>query len=172
MVMTPITNESLPYIYPKQAYPTSSKARLALGEASNLSSLGQHDKAIAVLDIAINDCNPNPYLFYNRGYYHSLEANFEKAIPDYQRCLDLEPHNPTGWNCYGYALARNGQQNDAIRAYSQAIDQHPSEGAQYFLRAASFLMAGDLTRMLADMDAGMLRNGVVQRRLIGEVLGS
>ena len=83
--MAPITNESLPYIYPKQAYPTSSKARQALGEASNLSSLGQHDKAIAVLDIAINDCNPNPYLFYNRGYYHSLEANFEKAIPDYQR---------------------------------------------------------------------------------------
>ena len=170
--MAAITNESLPYIYPKQAYPTSSKARLALGEASNLAALGHRDKAIAVLGIAITDDYPNPYLYYNRAYYLSLEANFEKAILDYQRCLELEPHNPTAWNCYGYALARNGQQHDAIMAYSQAIDQHPSEGAQYFLRAASFLMAGDLTCMLADMDAGKLRNGIVQRQLIGEVLDS
>ena len=170
--MAPITNESLPYIYPKQAYPTSSKARLALGEASDLAALGQREKAIAVLDNAITADDPNPYLYYNRGYYHCLEANFEKAILDYQSCLDLEPTNPTAWNCYGYALARNGQQHAAIRAYSQAIDQHPTEGASYFLRAASFLMAGDLTRMLADMDAGKLRNGVVQRRLISEVINS
>jgi len=170
--MPPITNESLPYIYPKQAYPTSRKASLALGEASNLAALGQREKAIAVLDDAIRADDPNPYLYYNRGYYHCLEANFEKAILDYQSCLDLEPNNPTAWNCYGYALARNGQQHAAIRAYSQAIDQHPTEGSSYFLRAASFLMAGDLTRMLADMDAGKLRNGVVQRRLISEVIDS
>ena len=170
--MAPITNESLPYIYPKQAYPTSSMARLALGEASDLAALGQREKAIAVLDNAITADDPNPYLYYNRGYYHSLEANFEKAILDYQSCLGLEPHNPTAWNCYGYVLARSGQHYAAIRAYSQAIDQHPSEGAQYFLRAASFLLAGDLTCMLADIDAGKLWNGVVQRRLIGEVLDS
>ena len=168
--MAPIIDESLPYLYPEKSYPTSLEARWALDEASSLAALGQLDLAITVLDIAIASDNPNPYLYYNRGHSFSLLANYQSAIRDSSSCLALEPHTPPAWTCYGYALARNGQQHNAINAYSKAIDQHPSEGAYYFLRAASFLMAGDLASTLADIDAGRQRNGIVPRKLIGEIL--
>ena len=170
--MAPITDESLPYLDPEKPYPTSPEARFALDNASSHAAVGQLDMAIMVLDVAIASDNPNPYLHYNRGHYFSLLANYQSAIDDYRSCLALEPYNPTAWTCYGYALARNGQQHNAINAYSKAIDQNPSEGAHYFLRAASFLAAGDIVNTLADIDAGKQCNGIVPRRLIGEVLKS
>ena len=168
--MSPITAESLPYIYPNQAYPTSSDALVALRHACELSSKGLYDESIAVLDLAIDTGEPNPYLHYNRAHSNAMLANYEMAVLDYNRCLELEPLNPTAWCSYGYSLARCGRQLEAISAYNQAINQHPSEGANYFLRAASLLMAGDMDGVLSSIEAGKQLNGVVMRRLIEEVL--
>lgn len=170
LVMPPITAESLPYIYPKQAYPTSSDALVALRHASELSSKGLYDESIAVLDVAIDTGEPNPYLHYNRAHSNAMQANYEVAVDDYSRCLELEPLNPTAWCSYAYSLARCNRQLEAIAAYTQAINQHPSEASNYFLRAASLLMAGDMAGVLSDIDEGKRLNGVVMRRLIAEVL--
>jgi len=107
--MPPITAESLPYIYPKRAYPTSSDALNALRDASELSSKGLYDESIAVLDIAVDTGEPNPYLHYNRAHSNAMLANYEMAADDYSRCLELEPFNPTAWCSYGYSLARCGR---------------------------------------------------------------
>ena len=168
--MPPITAESLPYIYPKQAYPTSSDALDALRHASELSSKGLYDESIAVLDVAIDTEEPNPYLHYNRAHSNAMLANYEMAVEDYIRCLELEPLNPTAWCSYGYSLARCGRQLEAISAYSQAINQHPTEGANYFLRAASLLIAGDISATIADIENGSNLGGKPQQKLIREVL--
>ena len=168
--MAPITAESLPYIYPKQAYPTSSDALVALRHASELSSKGLFDESIAVLDLAIDTGEPNPYLHYNRAHSNAMLANYEMAVDDYSRCLELEPLNPTAWCSYGYSLARCGRQLEAISAYSQAINQHSTEGANYFLRAASLLMAGDISATIADIEKGCNLGGKPQQNLIREVL--
>jgi len=166
----PIKTESLPYIYPNRAYPTSTEALNALRYASTLEEDGLYKQSIAVLDAAIASSEPNPYLHYNRAHSNAMMANYEVAAEDYSRCLALEPLNPTAWCSYGYSLARCGRQLEAIYAYNQAINQHPAEGSNYFLRAASLLMAGDLAGLLSDIEVGKQLKGVVMRRLIAEVL--
>jgi len=170
--MPPITAESLPYIYPNQTYPTSSDALSAIRQVSTLISKGFYEKAIAILDTTIDGNKPNPYLHYNRGHCKAMLADYEAAAVDYNRCLELEPLNPTAWCSYAYSLARCERHLEAIAAYTLAISQHPSEGANYFLRGASLLMEGDLAGVLSDIDKGKQLNGVVMRRLIAEVLGA
>ncbi len=73
--------------------------------------------------------------FYERGGYYFSTRDYDGAIRDYRRAIELQPDFPTAHNRLGRALMAKGQLNDAAGEFRKAIEQRNGNysAAQYNL---------------------------------------
>jgi tetratricopeptide (TPR) repeat protein len=61
--------------------------------------------------------------FYERGAYNFSSRNFDGAIRDYRRALELQPEFPEAHNRLGRALLMQGKIGDAADEFRRAVEQ-------------------------------------------------
>jgi serine/threonine-protein kinase len=73
--------------------------------------------------------------FYERGNYNFSSRDFERAIADYRRAIELQPEYPSAHNRLGWVLMMKGQVGEAEREFREAIRQSGGNfaAAQYNL---------------------------------------
>ncbi|HEV2705379.1 MAG TPA: serine/threonine-protein kinase [Pyrinomonadaceae bacterium] len=73
--------------------------------------------------------------FYERGNYNFSSRDFERAIADYRRAIELQPEFPSAHNRLGWVLMMKGQVGEAEREFREAIRQSDGNfaAAQYNL---------------------------------------
>lgn len=116
--------------------------------ALNFKVAEDYDQAITYMNKVIeietkwNKEKPNYRFFMNRGDIYRTICNYQFAIADYHKALDLDPKN---WelktrcaiihNTIGEELYNSKQYEQAIAAFSQAIDCNPKVAQFYINRA-------------------------------------
>jgi hypothetical protein len=76
------------------------------------------------------------------GYFELARSNYDSAIPNFQRALEIQSGKNT-WRIFlGIAQNRNGQPEEAISTLRQAIFQEPSNAEAYKELALALLAAG------------------------------
>ena len=103
--MKPILDEARPFITGDREWVFEPDALEAINLSNELGKAGSLDEALAVLDMAIGQGNPNPYLYYNAGHWLSLQAKFDKACLAYEKSLLMDDRNLSILCSYAYALA-------------------------------------------------------------------
>ncbi|MFW9853622.1 MAG: tetratricopeptide repeat protein [Candidatus Thorarchaeota archaeon] len=87
----------------------------------------ENEKAIALLEEALDTFTHNPELHRMAGLVYSNLGDHSKAIEHFKKALTLEPsHHQTWWNL-GNVYEMKGQFKDAKHAYDQAAEVALSE---------------------------------------------
>lgn len=65
---------------------------------------------------------PSAYYYIERGLLYMDNFNFDQAMEDYRKALELEPENIYAYNNIGYVLQAKGQFEEAIPYFSKSIE--------------------------------------------------
>jgi Flp pilus assembly protein TadD len=67
----------------------------------------------------------------------------DAAIDDFNRSLQIDPHDARAFHMRGLALESKGENRAAINDFNRAIELNPEYGAAYHSRAALYAKLGE-----------------------------
>lgn len=101
-------------------------------KAISSSNAGRLDEAISYLGTAINQDPDFFHAFYERGLLFGYKGEFDRAIADFTRSLELNPNDPEAYNNRGLTYARGKNLLDkAIFDFTKAIQIDPGFADAY-----------------------------------------
>lgn len=86
------------------------------------------------LTAAIKMQRKNPEAYFMRGFYYQTIHEFQKALFDYRKVVDLDPSNALAYynvGCINYDVK---QYKEALRAFNICIQMDPSQIQAYYMR--------------------------------------
>ena len=98
-------------------------------------------RSIAYFDEAIEALAQKPdkstlfTAYYNRGFAHFRHRNYNRAVEDYTKALELSPNDAEVYFDRGIARFHNRDFDDAICDYTQALKLKPYYAEVYHNRA-------------------------------------
>jgi tetratricopeptide (TPR) repeat protein len=90
--------------------------------------------------------------YYNRGIAFYSEGNFESAIVDYTRAIELDPDFPDSFNNRGAAYFSLRNYEAALLDYNRAIELKPDYTNAFVGRGITYTELGDYESALADFN--------------------
>ncbi|WP_152475488.1 hypothetical protein [Roseovarius sp. THAF9] len=109
------------------------KAQALLDEAMARREVYDYDAAMAAAEALVEYCPGYAEGYNQRAFIHFLRQDFESALPDLARTLELQPRHVaarTGQALTLHALGRPGEAALALRA---ALDMNPWLGERHLL---------------------------------------
>jgi len=88
------------------------------------------------------DCSREAHVLKVQGDAHARKNNFDKAIQQYWKAIDLDPTSIAVWNNLGYSYAKSGNFDQAIQYYLKAIDLDPTSIAVWNNLGYSYAKSG------------------------------
>jgi tetratricopeptide (TPR) repeat protein len=113
-------------------------------EGLSLLKAKRYDEAIHVLSRDISEA------YNNRGYAWHLKGDYQRAVVDFTKALDITPDYADAHNNRGLALYQMGEYDRAMSDYNKAIEINPRLAEAYYNRAASWLNKGQYDQAVAD----------------------
>jgi tetratricopeptide (TPR) repeat protein len=103
--------------------------------------LNLNDKAMAIDDSVIKYFPPTFNAYYAKGLALSGKQEFDKAVIQFQKALELNPNNPDLFYNIGLALNNLNRLDEALKVYSRAIELKP-DYVEAFVNRANILNNG------------------------------
>lgn len=92
-------------------------------------SAGNYEEAIKCFSDAISLAPDNHVLYSNRSASYASLHEYEKALEDARKTVELQPDWPKGYSRLGAAYLGQGKAADAAAAYKQGLEKDPSNEA-------------------------------------------
>ena len=108
-----------------------------------LVQVGHSDKALGLLNRAVDVRPSDPEVYYNRGKALFAVKKYKEAIADYSRSITLKPQSPLAMFAQGNALSECGQHQAAILCYDAALGWMKDYAPLYFNRGNTFVDLGN-----------------------------
>ena len=108
------------------------------------------DAAIQACDEAIREAPLGPAAYYNRATEYQNKGDFDHAIGDYTKAIEIDPNFAKAYNNRGVAHRAKGEFDLAIDDYTKAIAIDPKEGDPYANRGDAYKLKGDFDHAAAD----------------------
>ncbi len=121
-------------------------------------ALSRLDKIIEAIEdlnrlIDLNESD-KAELFNNRGYSYMLLKDYEAALKDYNKAIELEPHYASYRFNRAYLYQDNGKNKEAIEDYNVVIELEPENYIAITNRGEAHYAIGDKKKALADFEKG------------------
>jgi tetratricopeptide (TPR) repeat protein len=120
-------------------------------------------------DIAINYCTQAiesgqlsgkglAFAFYRRGNAYSEKGDYDRAIPDYDQAVRLNPSHANAFSNRGVAYAHKGDYDQAILDYAEAIRLNPNHADAFSNRGVAYARKGDYDQAIQNYDEAIRLN--------------
>jgi len=134
------------------AAPVADTAVAANNQGVVYNNKGEYQKAVAVLDKAI-ELDPGFALAYNnRGWAYIELGQYEEAITDCDKAIEFDPDLALAYNNRGLAYVRLGQYEEAVADCNKAIELDPDLALAYSNRGMAYIELGQYEKAIADFD--------------------
>ncbi len=101
--------------------------------------------------IALDDPQ-NAFNYLNRGSAYGLQGEYERAIQDFDRVIELDPQNASVYIRRGLASNDLGEYELSIQDYNKAIELAPQNADAYLLRGRAYYFLGENEHAIQDFD--------------------
>jgi len=88
--------------------------------------------------------------FYDSGTAHMKQGDYDGAIVELTKAIDIDPKNPFAYAARGNAKTGIGALDEAIGDFSKAIELDPTRRVPYINRGVAKVDKGDLDGAIAD----------------------
>ncbi len=88
--------------------------------------------------------------YYNRGLEYQRKGQYDKAISDYSKAIEINPRDAEACYNRGNAYQINGQYDQAISDYNKAIEINPRYAKAYNNRGYAYYEKGEYDRACSD----------------------
>ncbi len=89
---------------------------------------------------------------------HVLRKELDEALADFERCIQLDPKDPTGHSGRGGVNYLKGDFKEAVEDYTQAVDLLPKDPQPLAQRGYAYAGLGDMDKAMADFNAALTLN--------------
>ena len=123
-----------------------------------------YEMDIQNINMALGKTPDNPRLYLNRAFDNYIIQNFEAAISDYSKVIELSPSNAEAYHYLGNCYAHLKQDEKAIGYFNKAIElkDYKYIDSVYNDLAISYIMLGDFNHALDSITKAIENmNGVV-----------
>lgn len=119
-------------------------------------ALANEDAGVRIFALSqiIRTHKDNSYVshaYNNRGYEYDDRGDYEKAIADYTKAIQLKPDYAEAYNNRGISYSNRKQYDKAMDDYSKAIKLNPDYSIAYCNRAGIFIDYGMYKEALKDL---------------------
>lgn len=90
---------------------------------------------------------------YDAGMAEFSLAEFEKAIVEYRRAVELDPNYFDAWHALGMAYLRAGKIPEAIAAGKRSVEINPNDMLAHTSLSMYYMKAGD--KAMAEKEKGL-----------------
>lgn len=98
-------------------------------------------------------CRSRAYVFatvFGSPGYDNYDQAIEAAIADCSRVINLEPVNPAGYYCRGFAHFYKGSLPEAFTDFDRAIELAPNDSQAYYLRGYAYYLSNNNSMAIRD----------------------
>jgi len=89
--------------------------------------------------------------YNNRGNAYSDKGQYDQAISDYTKALEINPRYARPYYNRGSAYARKGQYDQAISDYTKALEINPRYARAYYNRGSAYARKGQYDKAWEDV---------------------
>jgi tetratricopeptide (TPR) repeat protein len=97
--------------------------------------------------IAPNDAEA----YYNRGLAYQLKKEYDKAIADYTKAIEINPNDAEAYNNRGLAYGSKKEYDKAIADYTKAIEINPKYAEAYYNRGLAYFLKKEYDKAWEDV---------------------
>ncbi len=94
----------------------------------------------------------DPLHWRHRGLNHAFKGDYDKALPDLDQSIRLDPTSADAYNKRSQVWGRKGNLDKALADSEEAIKREPRNGDHYCQRANCWFVKGDRARGWADLN--------------------
>ncbi len=88
--------------------------------------------------------------YFNRGLAYQSKEQYDQAIADYTKAIELDPKYARPYNNRGLAYKNKGQYDQAIADFTKAIELDPKYTYAYYNRGNAYQSKGQYDQAIAD----------------------
>ncbi len=121
---------------------------MAMNQDKRFATAFEMLKALQEANRKINDVDG--YFKSGKKYYD--EKNWDKAIAEFNRVIELKPNSPNSFFYLGYCYGQKDEQNTAIEYYSEAIKLNPKDSMAFYNRSLCYKKIGKPMKGIADIN--------------------
>ncbi len=100
----------------------------------------------------------NSRIFFFRAKAEYYLKDYDKAISDYNKAIELNPNFDTAYNNRGFAYDEKGEYDKAISDYNKAIEINPNFDTAYNNRGSAYGKKGDYDKAFDDYNKAISEN--------------
>jgi tetratricopeptide (TPR) repeat protein len=93
--------------------------------------------------------------YLDRGDKNNNKADYDLAITEFDRALQLDPNSAAAYFGRGRGYLRKGDNSKAIADYSQALRLNPNDAISYSNRGRAYARMGDYDNAAADFESAL-----------------
>jgi tetratricopeptide (TPR) repeat protein/GTPase SAR1 family protein len=92
------------------------------------------------------------HLYYNRGWAFIQLSEYQQALKDFERTLELDPSSARAFSGRGSVYWRLKEYQQALDAYNRALELDPASPGAYDARGWVYYLLGEYQQALKDFD--------------------
>ena len=101
---------------------------------------------------------PNTFAYNNRGAAYNKLQQYDKAIIDFNRALEINPRDASSYNNRGFAFSQSDHNEEALNDFDKALKFDPSYYEVYINRGNTLKRKGDVGSALEDYKKSLSLN--------------
>ncbi len=139
-------------------HPLQSWRRICLHDASDSLACGEarlRDAPWPTATKQFGSTRLERHLFYNRALAWSDKKEYDRAIPDYNEAIRLDPNHAHAFSARGDAWYAKKDYEKAIADYTVAIGLDPKDAVKYFNRGIAWSCKKHYDRAIDDYNAAI-----------------
>jgi len=95
------------------------------------------------------------FAYNSRGLSYYYKGDFDRAIEDFDKALELDPNYPGAYYSRGLSYYYKGDFDRAIEDFDKALELDPNYPGTYNSRGLSYYYKGDFDRAIEDFDKAL-----------------
>jgi tetratricopeptide (TPR) repeat protein len=120
--------------------------------ASAYALSGQPEKAISILNQAIELAPESAWSYHNRANIRNNQGEPDRAIPDYNQAIEIDPQFSQTYNARAVAYTKLQRYSEAFSDFAEAVRLNPKFAKAYYNRARVYLRLNQPENAISDFN--------------------